>query len=77
MKTIFRSPESIEDRDKSKKAIFLAGSIEMDKAVNWQKRGEEVLSEKYVIFNPRRASWNTSWEQSIDNPQFKEQVLGN
>lgn len=74
MKTIYKSPESIEDRDKSKKAIFLAGSIEMDKAVNWQKRCEEVLSEKYVIFNPRRASWNNSWEQSIDNPQFKEQV---
>lgn len=74
MKTIFRSPESIAERDKSKKAIFLAGSIEMDKAVNWQKRCEEELSENYVIFNPRRESWINSWEQSIDNPQFKEQV---
>lgn len=74
MKTIYKSPESIADRDKTKKAIFLAGSIEMDKAVNWQKRCEEELSEKYIIFNPRRDSWNSSWEQSIDNPQFKEQV---
>lgn len=74
MKTIYKSPESIAERDKSKKAIFLAGSIEMDKAVNWQKRCEEELSENYIIFNPRRASWNTSWEQSIANPQFKEQV---
>ena len=46
----------------------------MDKAVNWQKRCEEELSENYIIFNPRRDSWNNSWEQSIDNPQFKEQV---
>ena len=74
MKTIFRSPESIAERDKSKKAIFLAGSIEMDQAVNWQKRCEEELSENYIIFNPRRDSWNNSWEQSIANPQFKEQV---
>ena len=74
MTTIYKSPQSIADRDKTKKAIFLAGSIEMDKAVNWQKRCEEELSEKYIIFNPRRDSWNNSWEQSIKNPQFKEQV---
>ena len=74
MKTIYKSPENIAERDKSKKPIFLAGSIEMDKAVNWQKRCEEELSENYIIFNPRRDSWNNSWEQSIDNPQFKEQV---
>ena len=28
-----------------------------------------------VIFNPRRKDWNSSWEQKIINPQFKEQVL--
>jgi Nucleoside 2-deoxyribosyltransferase like len=74
MKTIYRSPESIEEIDKTRKSIFLAGSIEMDKAVNWQKKCEELLSEKYIIFNPRRESWNNDWEQSINNPQFKEQV---
>jgi hypothetical protein len=75
MKTIFKSPESIEKRDKSKKAIFLAGSIEMDKAINWQKKCEEQLAAKYILFNPRRDAWNSSWQQSIDNPQFKEQVM--
>jgi Nucleoside 2-deoxyribosyltransferase like len=74
MKTIYKSPESILETDKSKKSIFLAGSIEMDKAVNWQKKCEELLSEKFILFNPRRDSWDASWEQSIDNPQFKEQV---
>ncbi len=74
MKKIYKSPENIDDRDKSKKSIFLAGSIEMDKAVNWQKKCEEQLSEKYIIFNPRRESWNNDWEQSINNSQFKEQV---
>lgn len=75
MKTIFKSPESIEKRDKSKKSIFLAGSIEMDKAINWQKKCEEQLEAKYILFNPRRDAWDNSWEQSIDNPQFKEQVI--
>ena len=75
MKTIYKSPEGIDERDRTKKSIFLAGSIEMDQAVNWQKRCEEVLSEKYILFNPRRDSWDNSWEQSIKNEQFKEQVL--
>ena len=74
MNRIYKSPESIEEIDKNVKSIFLAGSIEMDKAVNWQKKCETLLLEKYIIFNPRRDSWDASWKQSIDNPQFKEQV---
>lgn len=74
MKNIYKSPENIEGRDKNKKSIFLAGSIEMDKAINWQKKFEELLLDKYIIFNPRRDSWDSSWEQSIDNAKFKEQV---
>jgi hypothetical protein len=74
MKTIYKSPESIHSIDISKKTIFLAGSIEMDKAVNWQKYCEEKLSEKYILFNPRRDSWDSSWKQTILNPEFNEQV---
>lgn len=74
MKTIYKSPENIEERDKTKRSIFLAGSIEMDKAINWQKECEDKLSEKYIVFNPRRESWDANWEQSIENLQFKEQV---
>jgi Nucleoside 2-deoxyribosyltransferase like len=74
MKNIYKAPENIEERDKNRKSIFLAGSIEMDKAVNWQKKCETLLSEKYILFNPRRDTWDSSWEQSIENPQFKEQV---
>lgn len=55
--------------------VFLAGSIEMGKAENWQQRVEQELSEcDGVILNPRRDDWDSSWTQSIDNPQFKEQV---
>lgn len=57
------------------KSIFLAGSIEMGKAEDWQKKIEVVLSDIDVdIFNPRRDDWDSSWVQSIDNPQFLEQV---
>ena len=57
------------------KAVFLAGSIEMGKAVNWQQylitelRGEDV-----TIWNPRRDDWDISQEQSISNAYFVEQV---
>lgn len=53
--------------------IFLAGSIEMGTPSQWQEQVEKQLSD-YVILNPRRDDWNSSWEQSIDNPLFKEQV---
>jgi len=57
------------------KSIFLAGSIEMGKAVNWQQQIVNKLKDSNVmIYNPRRDDWDSSWVQSIDNPQFNEQV---
>ena len=53
--------------------IFLAGSIEMGAAENWQERIVAAFS-KYTILNPRREPWDYSWEQSITNKQFREQV---
>ena len=73
MKKIFRAPEEIPLQS-NMKTIFLAGSIEMDKAINWQKRCEEMLQDDYIIFNPRRDQWDSSWSQTIDNENFKEQV---
>ena len=55
--------------------IFLAGSIEMGKAVDWQSEVAKALDPlPGTILNPRRDDWDSSWEQSIDNPQFKRQV---
>ena len=55
--------------------IFLAGSIEMGKADDWQTRVINELSTlKVDILNPRRTDWDSSWEQKITNPQFLEQV---
>lgn len=55
--------------------LFLAGSIEMGTAENWQKKVEEILKgTKWTILNPRRDNWDSSWVQSKDNPLFREQV---
>lgn len=57
-------------------SIFLAGSIEMGKAENWQdKITKKLASENVLILNPRRDDWDSSWEQSIDNLSFRTQVL--
>ena len=55
--------------------VFLAGSIEMGVAADWQTRLSLALeSEAICILNPRRDEWDASWEQSISNPVFREQV---
>ncbi len=55
--------------------VFLAGSIEMGAAEDWQTRAERSLGDlDVVLLNPRRDDWDASWVQSIDNPQFREQV---
>ncbi len=55
--------------------LFLAGSIEMNSAEEWQKNVLDRLAETdWIVLNPRRGSWDSSWEQRIDQPEFKEQV---
>jgi hypothetical protein len=55
--------------------VFLAGSIEMGLAEPWQADLERALADlPAAILNPRRDEWDASWEQSIDNPDFRGQV---
>lgn len=55
--------------------IFLAGSIEMGTAINWQEKLKlEFIDQRVTFFNPRRDDWDSSWVQSIENKQFSEQV---
>lgn len=56
-------------------SLFLAGSIEMGRAIHWQKRIELQLQPYNVtILNPRRDNWDSSWVQERSNPQFAGQV---
>lgn len=55
--------------------LFLAGSIEMGAAEKWQDRVvEELKDSDWVVLNPRRDDWDSSWEQTIANDKFREQV---
>ncbi len=56
-------------------SIFLAGSIDMGSAKDWQSEVVDALKDYDVILtNPRRTDWDSSWEQSADDPKFREQV---
>lgn len=55
--------------------VFLAGSIEMGAAEDWQSTLTAALGDRELtVLNPRRDEWDGSWRQSIDEPKFREQV---
>lgn len=59
----------------SNACVFLAGSIEMGVAENWQEKATKLLSSSgWVVLNPRRDDWDSSWKQEISNEKFFEQV---
>lgn len=75
MAVIIKAPVEPSSTDEYKESIFLAGSIEMGTAANWQLCVQAALSDlDVVIYNPRRDDWDSTWEQSIHNDQFREQV---
>jgi len=56
-------------------SVFLAGSIKMGKASEWQIDFTLALSDLPVtVFNPRRDDWDLTWKQDISHPKFREQV---
>lgn len=56
-------------------SVFLAGSIEMGAAIDWQSQLITALADLPItIFNPRRPDWDSSWKQAKDDPRFREQV---
>ena len=71
---IVRAPGSL--RGKKAPFVFLAGSIEMGAAENWQQRVEGLLASipKGTVLNPRREDWDSSWKQSIRDSRFLTQV---
>jgi hypothetical protein len=66
------SPLAIPD---GARVVFLAGSIEMGAAEDWQSTLTAALGDRELyVLNPRRDEWDASWRQSIDEPKFREQV---
>lgn len=55
--------------------LFLAGSIEMGVAIDWQAKVVDALRDvDVIVLNPRRATWDAGWPQTIDFAPFREQV---
>jgi hypothetical protein len=62
--------------------VFLAGSIEMGTAKEWQQEAIDMFHDmipeeqrgNYIILNPRRPDWDSSWKQVYEDPQFYQQV---
>lgn len=55
--------------------VFLAGSIEMNNAEDWQKKVENEMRDLPItFFNPRRDNWDSSWKQTLEEKNFVEQV---
>jgi hypothetical protein len=55
--------------------VFLAGSIEMGSAEDWQTRiVEDFKLVDVTFFNPRRDAWDSSWDQKQSNEEFNFQV---
>ncbi len=80
---VIRPDDEDQTPMKDSGSIFLAGSIEMGSAIDWQ--GELIckiaklqaikeLPIDLTIYNPRRNHWDNTWKQSINNPRFKDQV---
>ena len=68
-------PTSQDQDDAGNFSIFLAGSIDQGKAVEWQAAISEILSSAPItVFNPRRDNWDAGMVQDISNDIFREQV---
>ncbi|UTC28305.1 nucleoside 2-deoxyribosyltransferase-like protein [Brevundimonas phage vB_BpoS-Gurke] len=76
-KTLHVTPPKRVERpeDDRRPSIFLAGTIDMGLSQDWQAIARRSLEgAASVIYNPRRPDWDSSWEQRLDNMEFREQV---
>lgn len=73
---VVKPPHSLVNSPKNNFTIFLAGSIDMGQAINWQQQVEYHFKGNplYTLYNPRRDDWDSSWTQEYENPQFYQQV---
>ncbi|KAI1672412.1 Nuc-deoxyri-tr2 domain containing protein [Pyrenophora tritici-repentis] len=61
--------------DYRKFSVFTAGSIEMGKAVHWQKQMATMLSDLPItVCNPRGREWNAAITPDAQYQEFREQV---
>ena len=79
MKVNVVKPDSVPSTSRGRFTIFLAGSIEMGAAENWQDKFADRLKNQQLdfevtLFNPRRDNWDSSWTQNKNDKNFSDQV---
>jgi hypothetical protein len=68
---IYKPPMNIAKRDRERKSVFLAGSIEMGKAEDWQKKLEGICDDfgydVLIIHNSSNTSHGSwmHWKRQI------------
>ena len=73
MATLICSPAVIPNQSQIK--VFLAGSIDMGSAIDWQSSVVNRLEEhELILLNPRRDDWNVEWNRNPKDPEFIKQV---
>lgn len=71
---VIQSPAPL-DIQPEEPSVFLAGSIDMGGAHDWQADLTAALSSSQgVLLNPRREHWDSKWPAEASFPAFKEQV---
>lgn len=72
MATLIKAPNRWKH---DKFSIFLAGTIDNGKAVDWQSQiAHKFYKYDINLISPRREVWNPNVTQSINDPEFSEQV---
>jgi len=72
---IITAPDPVPMRDALGTEVFLAGSIEQGKARDWQPEVCAALEPfNALVFNPRRAVWDPTWDQDVSNAELVTQV---
>lgn len=71
---VIKPPTPLTNLDFNR-TVFLAGSIEMGTAEDWQTQiAQSLTNTNLTLLNPRRDRWDPTWQQTINNPQFRAQV---
>ena len=77
MITVVKSP-TIHVPTVGQKTVFLGGTIDMGKSLDWQTLLITLLKKQVkkdtVIYNPHRDHWDATWKQEPGDNPFTEQV---
>ena len=69
-----KPPDPLEV-DRTRPIVFLAGSIEMGLAEDWQSQVVAGLADlNGTVLNPRRNAWDATWTQDASFKPFRQQV---